>query len=383
MSENFVKQRRMMMLMDKLAVDLLWLRPGKVGGTEFFTRNLLDGFTELDEQFKLTLICSEDSADSFRKYESDPRFEILTTPVANANISKRIIWQNLHLNSFLKKNGLKRCFSPVYDRPVLRGGIDWYTVVHDIQAIHYPKYHPLHEVLYSKMVWNADRRNSILNITTTDYVKEDIVKYYRFDPEKIQVINIPVTVDKPMVSDETYDAFCKKYSIEGEYFYSISQMIPHKNFPTLVKLMAEIRKNHPELPQKLYISGISGNGTAEFEALLKEEDLEDTIIRTGFIPNEDKILFYSNCKYFLFPSYFEGFGIPPVEAMMCGATVVTTNKTSIPEVTQGKANYVDDPLSVDEWINVIKDAVNRDNEMDFERYDKKVIAQQFYDVLFS
>ena len=383
MSENFVKQRRMMRLMDKLAVDLLWLRPGKVGGTEFFTRNLLDGFTELDEQFKLTLICSEDSADSFRKYESDPRFEILTTPVANANISKRIIWQNLHLNSFLKKNGLKRCFSPVYDRPVLRGGIDWYTVVHDIQAIHYPKYHPLHEVLYSKMVWNADRRNSILNITTTDYVKEDIVKYYRFDPEKIQVINIPVTVDKPMVSDETYDAFCKKYSIEGEYFYSISQMIPHKNFPTLVKLMAEIRKNHPELPQKLYISGISGNGTAEFEALLKEEDLEDTIIRTGFIPNEDKILFYSNCKYFLFPSYFEGFGIPPVEAMMCGATVVTTNKTSIPEVTQGKANYVDDPLSVEEWINVIKSAVNRDQEVDYERYDKKNIAKQFYDVLFN
>ena len=373
----------MMRLMDKLAVDLLWLRPGKVGGTEFFTRNLLDGFTELDEQFKLVLICSEDSADSFRKYESDPRFEILTAPVANANISKRIIWQNLHFNSFLKKNGLKRCFSPVYDRPVLRGGISWYTVVHDIQAIHYPKYHPLHEVLYSKMVWNADKRNSIINITTTDYVKEDIVKYYGFDPEKIRVINIPVTIDKPEVSDEAYDGFCKKYSIEGDYFYSISQMIPHKNFPTLVKLMAEIRKNHPELPQRLYISGISGNGTAEFEAMLKEEDLEDTIIRTGFIPNEDKVLFYSNCKYFLFPSYFEGFGIPPVEAMMCGATVVTTNKTSIPEVTQGKANYVDDPLSVDEWINAIKSAVNRDQEMDYERYDKKNIAKQFYDVLFN
>ncbi len=383
MSENFVKQRRMMRLMDKLAVDLLWLRPGKVGGTEFFTRNLLDGFAELEEQFKLVLICSEDNADSFRKYEADLRFEILTAPIANSNISKRIIWQNLHLNSFLKKNGLKRCFSPVYDRPVLGGGVNWYTVVHDIQAIHYPKYHPLHEVLYSKMVWTADKRNSIVNITTTNYVKEDIVKYYRFDPAKIRVINIPVTVDKPEVSEEVYDGFCKKYSIEGDYFYSISQMIPHKNFPTLVKLMAEIRKNHPELPQKLYISGISGNGTAEFEALLKKENIEDTIIRTGFIPNEDKVLFYSNCKYFLFPSYFEGFGIPPVEAMMCGATVVTTNKTSIPEVTQGKANYVDDPLSVDEWINVIKGAVNRDNDMDFERYDKKVIAQQFYDVLFS
>ena len=368
--------------MDKLAVDLLWLRPGKVGGTEFFTRNLLDGFAELSEQFKLVLVCSEDNADSFKKYTEDPRFEILTAPVANSNISKRIIWQNLHLNSLLKKNGLKHCFSPVYDRPVRNGGISWYTVIHDIQAYHYPKLHPFHEVVYSKMVWNTDRKKSVLNITTTEYVKEDITKNYKFDPDTTTVINIPVAVDKKDVSEEEYVEFCKKYSIEGDYFYTISQLIPHKNFPTLVKLMAEVRKNHPELPQKLYTSGISGNGAAEFERLIKEEGLEDAIIRTGFIPNEDKVMFYSNCKYFLFPSYFEGFGIPPVEAMMCGATVVTTNKTSIPEVTQGRANYVEDPLDVDEWIKAIEGAVNRDNEMDFERYDKKVIAQQFYDVLF-
>lgn len=369
-------------IMDKLAVNLLWLRVGQVGGTEFFTRNLLDGFTELRESFKLVLVCSEDNADSFKKYAEDSRFEVLTAPVCNANISKRIIWQNLHLNSFLRQNGIKDCFSPVYDRPVLKGGINWYTVIHDIQAYHYPKLHPVHEVIYSKMVWNADRRNSILNITTTNYVKEDITKNYKFNPASIRVINIPVIVDNHKDSAEEYSEFCDKYSIDGEYFYTISQLIPHKNFPTLVKLMAEIRKNHPELPQKLYTSGISGNGAAEFERLLKNEGMEDAIIRTGFVPDEDKFKFYRNCKFFLFPSYFEGFGIPPVEAMMCGATVVTTNKTSIPEVTQGKANYVEDPLDVNEWIETIKSAVNRNSEVDFEQYDKKNIAKQFYDVLF-
>lgn len=369
--------------MDKLAVNLLWLRTGKVGGTEFFTRNLLDGFTELDRPFKLVLVCSEDNADSFKKYAEDARFEILVAPIANSNISKRIIWQNLHLNSFLKRNGLKICFSPVYDRPVFNGGITWYTVIHDIQAYHHPEYHPAHEVIYSKMVWNTDRKRSVLNFAITDYVKDDIVKCYKFDPEKVKVIHNSIVVDKREVTEEERSEFLNKYSISGDYFYTISQMIPHKNFPTLVKIMAEVKKNHPELPQKLYISGISGNGTAEFERLLKEENLEDTIIRTGFIPNEDKVLFYSNCKYFLFPSYFEGFGMPPVEAMMCGATVITTNKTSIPEVTQGKANYVEDPFDVEEWIRVIKGATNRDSEMDFDEYDKKNIAQKFYDVLFS
>lgn len=369
--------------MDKLAVDLLWLRIGGVGGAEFYVRNLLDGFAELDEPFKMVLVCSTDNADSFKHYADDPRFEILTAPIANANISKRIIWQNLHMNSFMRKNGLKYCFSPVYDRPFLNGGIKWYTVVHDIQAYYYPEYHPLHEVVYSKMAWRSDKKGSVLNFTTTEYVKSDIIKAYRFNPDAIKVINIPVIVDEEAASDDEISAFRKKYSIEGEYFYTISQLIPHKNFPTLVKLMAEIRKNHPELPQKLYLSGISGNGTAEFERLVKEEGLEDTIIRTGFVSNEDKFMFYRNCKYFLFPSYFEGFGIPPVEAMMCGATVVTTNKTSIPEVTQGKANYVDDPLNVDEWINAIKGAVNRDDELDSERYEKKFIAKQFYDVFFG
>ena len=369
--------------MDKLAVDLLWLRVGGVGGAEFYVRNLLDGFAELDGSFKLVLVCSTDNNVAFKHYAEDPRFEILTAPIANANISKRIIWQNLHMNSFLKKNGLKRCFSPVYDRPVFNGGITWYTVIHDIQAYHYPEYHPLHEIVYSKMVWKTDKNKSVLNFTTTNQVKEDIIKTYKFNPDKIKVISIPVIVDNKNISDSEYSEFCKKYSIEEEYFYTISQLIPHKNFPTLVKVMAEIKKNHPELPQKLYISGISGNGTAEFERLLKEENLEDTIIRTGFIPNEDKFIFYGKCKYFLFPSVFEGFGMPPVEAMMCGATVVTTDKTSIPEVTQDKANYVKDPYSVTEWIDVIKSSTNRDNELDSERYDKKYIAQQFYDTFFG
>lgn len=369
--------------MDKLAVDLLWLRVGGVGGAEFYVRNLLDGFAELDGSFKLVLVCSTDNTDAFKHYAEDPRFEILTAPIANANISKRIIWQNLHMNSFLKKNGLKRCFSPVYDRPVFNGGITWYTVIHDIQAYHYPEYHPLHEIVYSKMVWKTDKNKSVLNFTTTNQVKEDIIKTYKFNPDKIKVISIPVIVDNKNISDSEYSEFCKKYSIEEEYFYTISQLIPHKNFPTLVKVMAEIKKNHPELPQKLYISGISGNGTAEFERLLKEENLEETIIRTGFIPNEDKFIFYGKCKYFLFPSVFEGFGMPPVEAMMCGATVVTTDKTSIPEVTQDKANYVKDPYSVTEWIDVIKSSTNRDNELDSERYDKKYIAQQFYDTFFD
>ena len=90
--------------MKRTAIDLLWLRPGKVGGTEFFIRNLLDGLSKLDEDFAFVLLVSRDNADTFVHYTKDRRFTILQADIASAGIGKRIIWQNLHQNKLLKKH---------------------------------------------------------------------------------------------------------------------------------------------------------------------------------------------------------------------------------------------------------------------------------------
>ena len=86
--------------MDNVAVDLLWLRPGKVGGTESYIRNLLDGFSGLLEDFSLTLLVSKDNAETFRKYEKDPRFSLLVAEIDSAGIARRILWQNRYQNRF-------------------------------------------------------------------------------------------------------------------------------------------------------------------------------------------------------------------------------------------------------------------------------------------
>ena len=158
-------------------------------------------------------------------------------------------------------------------------------------------------------------------------------------------------------------------------------MIPHKNLETLIRVMAELKKNKSHLPQRLLVSGISGNASDSVKKLIKENQLEDNVTLTGFIKNEERNTLYQHCRAFLFPSIFEGFGIPPIEAMAFGATVITTDRTSIPEVTQGKANYVEDPFDVNAWIRVMESPVRRNDEFDFSKYDRQYLAEKYMDFL--
>lgn len=366
-----------MKIMEKIAIDLLWLRPGKVGGTEAYIRNLLDGFLELEEDFDFTLLVSKDNAETFKKYEIDSRYHLLQANINSAGIAKRIIWQNLHQNRFLRKNGFHKCFEPVYCKPWFNGGIDYICVIHDLQAYHYPKYHPLHEVLYSRLCWRMDTLNAAKILAISNWVKNDVEqKYHRND---IKVIYNPILVKKEDVLD--FNNLREKYEIEqNKFFYTVSQMIPHKNLVTLIRMMDRIIQTNEELPHKLVVSGVNGSAAIEFEKMITEKNLESNIILTGFVSNEERNTLYKNCHTFLFPSIFEGFGMPPVEAMLFGSKVVTTRCASIPEVTQDKAIYVENPFDENEWIAKIKQN-NKDKEMKFDVYAPENISRQYLQVL--
>lgn len=362
--------------MKEIAIDLLWLRPKKVGGTEFYIRNLLDGLKELEDEFHFVLIAALDNADTFAHYLTDKRFRMITVNIRSETIGKRLIWQNLFENRFLKKNGLQICFSPVFFRPFFNGGVSWMNTVHDIQAYHYPKYHPFYEVAYSWLCWYANCLFSKKVIVISEYVKQDLVKYFHFKPEKIEVIYNPVAVEEP--EDAVFETVREKYGVEkGEYYYTISQLIPHKNLMTLVSVMEKIKKEKLSLPHKLLISGVSGFRSDQLKELIREKGLEDEVCLTGFVENDVKFSLLKNCRAFLFPSVFEGFGMPPIEAMMLKAPVITTKCTCIPEVTQNQANYVEDPFSVDAWIAEMGKNPGGETKLDASVYEKGWISRRY------
>lgn len=363
-----------------IAVDLLWLRPRKVGGTEFYIRNLLDGFLRLKEPFHLFLMVSEDNRETFLHYAQDERIDLLETKVRSANIAGRILWQFFCQNRFLRKHGIRKCFTPVYCRTLFNGGVTYVNVIHDLQAAHYPEYHPFHEIAYSKLCWWLDVHRSAHLIAISNWVKEDIIKRYRLRPGRITAIYNPITVDREQTV--SFETLSMKYRIEKkEYYYTVSQMIPHKNLETLLTVMEEIKKGGTHLPRKLLISGVNGAGREALWQKILDRGLANEVVLTGFVENEERNTLYQNCRAFLFPSVFEGFGMPPVEAMLFGAVVIATDRTCVPEVTQGKANYVTDPYDAKEWIRVMQNPVDRIAEVDFGVYDQMKLTRKYYRVL--
>ncbi len=364
----------------EIAVDLLWLRPGKVGGTEFYIRNLLDGFLRLKEPFHLFLLVSKDNRESLMHYGEDERIELLETKVISANIAGRILWQFFCQNRFLRKHAIRKCFIPVYCRPLFNGGITYVNVIHDLQAAHYPEYHPFHEIAYSKLCWWLDTHFSRHIVAISDWVRDDIMTRYRVKNRRITTIYNPITVTR----EETlpFEKLAEKYHVaEKNFYYTVAQLIPHKNLDTLIAVIEQIKRRRIDLPSKLLISGVNGESRSKLEAQIRERGLEQEVILTGFVENAERNTLYRGCKAFLFPSVFEGFGMPPIEAMLFGTVVIATDRTCIPEITQGKANYVKDPYDVEEWIRVMQHPVDRIAEMDFSAYDQMRLSRKYYRLL--
>lgn len=364
----------------EIAVDLLWLRPKQVGGTEFYIRNLLDGFLQLEEDFHFTLLVSRDNKASLAHYAEDERISLLEADVESANIAGRILWQFFCQNRLLRRHKIRKCFIPVYCRPLLNGGITYVNVIHDLQAAHYPEYHPFHEVAYSRLCWWLDVHFSRHIVAISDWVRQDILSRYHMKPDKITTIYNPIMIDTEEVV--AFPELNAKYHIaDKEYYYTVSQLIPHKNLDTLIEVIRQIKEQDIDLPCRLLISGVNGESRKKLEMQIARQGLEQEVTLTGFVDSAERNALYQHCRAFLFPSVFEGFGMPPIEAMLFGTVVITTDRTCIPEVTQGKANYVKDPYDVQEWIKVMQDPVNRIAEMDFTVYDQQRLTRQYYKVL--
>lgn len=363
-----------------IAVDLLWLRPREVGGTEFYIRNLLDGFLRLEEPFHLALLVSKDNRETFRHYAADERIELLETNVVSANIAGRILWNFFCQNRFLRKRGIRKCFIPVYCRPLFNGGIDYVNVIHDLQAAHYPEYHPFHENTYCRLCWWLDAHLSRHLVAISDWVRSDIMEKYHVKAEKITAIYDPIMVDREEMAP--FSQLSEKYHVtEGKFYFTVAQLIPHKNLDTLIAVMEKIKHTGTDLPCRLLISGVNGESREKLETQIRERGLEQEVTLTGFVENGERNALYRFCRAFLFPSVFEGFGMPAVEAMLFGAVVIATDRTCIPEVTQGKANYVRDPYDVEEWIRVMLNPADRIAEMDFSRYDQMKLSRRYFELL--
>lgn len=362
----------------KLGINLLWVKPQKSGGIEAYIRNLLDGFTFIkeDKVQRYILFVSNDNFATFKHYLKDSRFKIIKCKVESNNAGKRIIWENFYLDKLAKKEHVDCMFIPVYSKPLFTSKkIPYITVIHDLQALHYPQYFSKIKYIWLKYAWKRTLKTSEKIVAISKYVKSDIVAKYEVSPKKVEVIYNPIKYSEKIKKTPLLSKHCIK---KEEFFYTVSSLLPHKNLKTLILTMESIVKKNLNLPKKLLISGVGGAQSQELQKLINTCQLEENIIFTGFVTDEERDYLYKSCYAFLFPSIFEGFGMPVIEAMKQEAIVVTTKETSIPEVSQGKALYVNNPYSIDDWINTLLKASKKNVEkIDFDLYTVENISRQY------
>lgn len=366
-------------IMKKIAIDLTWVRHGKVGGTESSVTNLLRGLEQLhDEDCEFYLITAKDNTELFGDYIARGYFRSIIGNTISASQRKRVLWQNFGLCRLLGKNGIYDCIEPIYLMPFTPlMGIRFYAIIHDLQAKHYPKYFSVSRVGFMKMAWKNTVRNAYRVVAISDFVKDDIASTYHIDADKIVRIYDAIDIDKEAITgDEVLD----KYHVEtGKFYYSVSSLLPHKNLKTIILALAKLKEAGSKAFLPLLVSGVGGHQKQELEQMLKEHDLTEDVRLTGFVSDEVRNDLYKNCKVFLFPSIFEGFGMPPIEAMAFGASVITTKSSSLYEVTGGKCSYVEDPLSPDEWKDVLEkeEYAKADISSLLAQYEPEEIARQF------
>lgn len=369
------------MSMIKFAIDLLWVRHKIVGGTESFVNNLLLGFSRLKDDYSLYLICAKDNYQLFEKYTEDSRVHLIISEAESKNVWRRIIWQNLRLNRLLKQKRIGICLEPVYAKPIIgTRKIRYITVIHDLEAIHNPQNHNIITNIWLRICWRNSVRSSKHVVAISNFVREDIIKKYRCSDNKVVTIYDPIIIEtKEQCSIEELN---KLYGIkDNEYYYTVSKLNPHKNLDTLVKVFGEINKRDIQLPRTLIVSGVDGGQAALLKNLSINLGISTNVIMTGYVENSIRNALYRHARAFLFPSVFEGFGMPLVEAMSLSTPVVTTTKCSMQEVTQGLANYVKDPYSVDEWIERLTDLQNNSNSFKPAMFLPENIAKQYINLL--
>jgi glycosyltransferase involved in cell wall biosynthesis len=360
-----------------VGVDLLWVRPGINGGTESVIRNLLKAFGELGEESFL-LFVSRDNAGSFRAFEEYPNIKLHVCNVDSANPSRRVLWQSRYQDDLARKLKVDIFFSPIYSMPRHRqGGIPYVAVIHDMQALHYPEYFGRVRNAYFRYAWKRTCLTADRVITISDYCKEDIEGFCPRAKGKVVRIYDPVDIESAEVPKAEIDSVLKKYGTGYmEYDYCVSSLLPHKNLDTLLKMKAA----HREDTTPLLISGVGGRAE-EFNARVKELGLEERVIQTGFVSNEERNALYAGCRLFLFPSVFEGFGMPPIEAFAFGKRVVMTQEACLREVTAGKAVYVTDPYDPEDWAARVKEALSLEERViTFPQYAPRTIAAEYLKV---
>jgi len=220
--------------------------------------------------------------------------------------------------------------------------------VHDIRQRVFPEFNI--ETLLSYLFLQSSLKSADKIIAVSNSTKNDLINYFHVPANKIQVIYEAADQKFRQLNHDEINFVKQKYGLNFPFILYVGNLSKHKNIPNLIKALYNIKQM--DCPHKLVIAGKKKWKYEEIFDVIDKLGLHDEVIFTGYVPEEDLPGLYNAATLFVYPSLYEGFGLPPLEAMACGCPVITSNTSSLPEVV-GDAGIMVDPHDVDELSNVM------------------------------
>lgn len=331
--------------MAKIAIDIRTLMDERYSGVSEYTLRLVSELLRLDKQNEYVLYynCGRDISARL------PQFQQANVRVVGTR------YPNKFFNYVLQKI----FHYPKIDRVVGGADVFWsphinflslsnqpkkFLTIHDLSFLRYPDFFSGRKNFWHRAV-NIKRLAAGFDhfIAVSENTKNDIVDLLDVPAERVDVIYSGVDESyAPVNNVDVLEKVRSKYVLPGKFILYLGNVEPRKNLVGLIKAYTELRQNNPELSDyQLVIAGATGWKIAQIFQALYASPYQDDIKFLGYVDKEDKPALYTMSSVFAYPSFYEGFGFPPLEAMACGTPVVTSNISSLPEIVGSSALTID------------------------------------------
>jgi len=341
----------------KIGIDIRLIGKNQTGSEAVFF-NLVRNLARIDRENEYKLFTDVTEEEALGKIRSD----LAITGKKNIEIvslgaSNRFVWNFWALSRYLTRNPVDAYLTQYITPWFVPEEIKIATIIHDISFNFYPQLIKKTDLFFLKTLIPASLRRANRIIGVSRFTRDEIIKYYKVDPKKVDWIYNAVSDEFKAqdISREKIDLIKKKYALPEKYILYIGTLQPRKNLPVLIEAYGKIRGE--VAGYKLVLAGGRGhNFDDKIIETVEKNGLSDQVILPGFIEEDDKAASIAGADVFCFPSLYEGFGIPILEAMSVGTPVVASRILPHEEIAQGSVAFFD-PENPEELSEKLLEAI--------------------------
>jgi len=332
----------------RVGFNLLYLRPGRVGGSEVYARSLLAAMAPLLDT-PVTVYCSAEAAATF---QPSPRVRLVPVFQGAFTQAKRLFAENWQLRAALRAHPVDVLLSPGNFAPgLLPSRVPQVATVHDLQHVALPANFSLRTRLARAVLFRATFLRCRLLISISDYTRQELLRRYGLAPGRVAAV--PLGADFPAPpSTAAVEAARAAHGLTGPYLCYPAMVAPHKNHQVLFRALASLRRAGRPVPL-LALTGATDEALARLRPATEAEGVDDLVRPLGYLPRAELQAVIAGATALVYPSRFEGFGLPLLEAMQLGVPVVSSRATSLADVA-GDAALLLSPDDDAGWADAIQ-----------------------------